>query len=228
MSSYRSLVLPIVASVATLVVLVGFFVAGFVVRGWWDEQRAPAVADAPAPGERVVEGVSPDDDPYWGPADAAVVVVEFADYQCPFCRQHSQQTLDRLREEFQDRVRYVFRDFPIESLHPQAFVAAEASQCAHAQGRFWAYHDRLFDHPDELGAQGLVAHAEALGLDVNDFEACLSEGTYRDEVQADLDAGLEYGVAGTPAFFINGRAVEGAASFDVFREIIEEELAGAG
>ena len=207
MSSLRSLALPIFASVATLVVLVGFFVAGFVVRGWWDQQRVPAVATAPAPGERVVEGVSADDDPYWGPEGAAVTVVEFADYQCPFCRQHSQQTLGRLRETFEDRVRYVYRDFPIESLHPQAFEAAEASQCAHAQGRFWEYHDRLFDHPDDLDGPGLVGHAETLGLDVAAFEACLEADTYRDEVQADLDAGLEYGVAGTPAFFINGRAV---------------------
>jgi len=227
MSNWRSQIIPVAASVATLVVLVGFFAAGFGVRGWWDQQRAPIAADLMEPGEMVVAEVSPDDDPFWGPEDAAVTVVEFADYQCPFCQAHATETLHQIREAYGDRIRYVFRDFPIPSLHPQAFAAAEASQCAADQGDFWGFHDRLFENQDAMDAPDLKEHAAVLGLDAVVFEECLESGKHRDEVQADLDDGIDYGVMGTPAFFINGRLIDGVVPFSVFERIIDEELAKA-
>lgn len=227
MPNWKSVVIPVVASVTTLIVLVGFFAAGFFVRGWWDQRGS--IADAPAePGVRVVANVSADDDPYWGAKDARVTVVEFADFQCPFCQRHAETTLPRLKDTYGDRVRYVFRDFPITNLHPNAFQAAEAAQCALAQGKFWDYHDRLFRNPEMLDLAGLKNHAAALGLDRAAFQTCLESRTYKSEVQADLDAGIAYGITGTPAFFVNGRAVEGAAPLSVFQRIIDEELAKVG
>ena len=225
MQNVRSVVVPAVASAATLTVLVGFFAAGFFMRGWWDQQRGVVAPPVPGPGERFVADVSADDDPFWGPENARVTVVEFADFQCPFCQRHVEETLAQLKDAYRNSVRYVFRDFPIDNLHPQAFMAAEASQCAFAQGEFWAFHDLLFENQDALAEADLKQHAAALSLDTVAFEDCLESGAYRDEVQADFDDGVAYGVTGTPAFFVNGRAVDGAASFSVFQRIIDEELA---
>lgn len=133
-----------------------------------------------------------------------MTVVEFADFQCPFCRGHSAETLPQLREIYGDRVRYVFRDFPLTQIHPRAFQAAEAAQCAFAQGAFWRYHGLLFENQDALALTDLTQYAASVGLDMVAFESCVESGAYKDEVQADYDAGVEYGVNGTPAFFVNG------------------------
>jgi protein-disulfide isomerase len=231
----RAYVPTALVSVATVVMVLGAFFAGFFVRGWMDQEREVTVsppggaaqpgAASTRVGERAVSGVSADDDPFWGPEDAAVTIIEFSDFQCAFCKRHFDETLPLLLDTYSDRVRYVFRDFPISTIHPQAFKAAEAAQCAFVQGKFWEYHDVLFQNQTALDVTSLKDHAAAVGLDSGAFDQCLESGGYNEEVQADLDDGSSYGVNGTPTFFINERQVVGAQPFSMFQQIIDEELA---
>ncbi len=175
--------------------------------------------------------VSADDDPALGPEDAPVVIIEFSDFQCPFCKRFHASTLPQIIEEYvkPGKVRFVYRDFPLTRIHPNAGLAALAAECADEQGRFWPYHDRLFERQDEWGpspnAQALFErYAEELGLNVEQFSACLSEQRYAEEVIKDLQDGVKYGVRGTPAFFINGRKLEGAHPFERFKALIDAAL----
>lgn len=163
-------------------------------------------------------------DPVRGPASAPVEIVEFSDFQCPFCARVV-PTLARLRDTFGDQIKIVFRDFPLTSIHPEAFQAAEAADCAREQDRFWEYHDRLFANQRALATADLKRHAAELGLDPATFDACLDEGRSRARVDEDLQAGQALGVSSTPAVFINGRHVAGAQPYEVFDAIIREELA---
>jgi protein-disulfide isomerase len=156
--------------------------------------------------------------------EAPVVIIEFADFQCPFCRK-ALSALEKVRAAYPKQVRLVYRHFPIDVLHPQARLAAQAAECAGAQGRFWEYHDRLFTNVDLFPAQ-LRELAKGLNLDVAAFEECLNGEWARGKVAQDVEAGNRAGVSGTPTFFINGRQLVGAQPFDAFRGIIEQELAG--
>lgn len=162
--------------------------------------------------------------PFKGPATAPVTIVEFQDFHCPFCRR-VQPTLIQLATRYGDRVKLVYRDFPIDSLHPQARNAHEAARCANAQGRFWAYHDALYSKPPKAGLDDLKAIAKEVGVEMENFERCLNARTYRSAVQSDIDEGTRLGVIGTPAFFINGRVISGAQPFESFTRIVDEELA---
>ena len=122
-----------------------------------------------------------------------------------------------------DRIRFVYRHYPLAN-HPRARPAAEAAQCAHEQGKFWEYHDRLFGNQAALGDADLKQHAASLGLDVAQFNACYDSQKYKADVDTDIRAGDEAGVSGTPAFYINGRMLSGAQPFEVFKRVIDEEL----
>ncbi len=167
--------------------------------------------------------VSPDDDPALGPEDAPVVIIEFSDYQCPYCRRFRLQTLDKILENYGDKVRFVYRDFPLEQIHPYAVSAAIAAECADEQGKFWPYHDKLFEG-GKFGDDVYLQYAEELGLDIDEFARCLKEQRYLDEVMKDLKDGIEAGVRGTPTFFINGIPLVGAVPYSYFQQIIEQEL----
>lgn len=162
-------------------------------------------------------------DPARGPATAPVTIVEFSDFQCPFCRQAA-PTLQKIQKTFGDRVRLIYRDAPLPN-HPEAFVAAEAAQCAHDQGRFWEYHDVLFANQQALERSRLTEYAAAAGLDQGRFSTCLEDGRFRTRVEQDLGDAQAYGIASTPTFFINGRVVMGALPYDRLERIIQEELA---
>jgi protein-disulfide isomerase len=149
-----------------------------------------------------------------GPASAPIEIIEFSDFQCPFC-QRANPTVDQVLKTYGDRVRFVYRHFPLGN-HPNARPAAEASQCAAEQGKFWEYHDRLFANPSKLGDPDLKQHAAALGLDTGKFNACVDSHKYKPQVDADVNAGEEAGVNGTPAFFVNGRMLSGAQPFESF------------
>jgi protein-disulfide isomerase len=168
--------------------------------------------------------VSLDDDPSKGPAAAPVTIVEFSDFQCPFCSQAA-GTVKRILENYKDRVRFVFRDFPSPSIHPRAQKAAEAAQCANEQGKYWEYHDALFADQSKLAVADLLVTAERLGLQGDVFKTCLDSGKYAAEVSKDMEEGMKAGVNGTPSFFINGIPVAGAQRYEVFSEIIDRELA---
>jgi protein-disulfide isomerase len=157
-----------------------------------------------------------------GPASAPVEIIEFSDFQCPYClRAHP--TVSQVLSTYGDRVRLVYRHYPLPN-HPNARPAAEASQCAAEQGQFWQYYDRLFADQSKLSDDGLKQSAAALGMDAGRFNACVDTHKYKDRVEADIKDGNEAGVSGTPAFFINGRMLTGAQPFDAFKHIIDEEL----
>jgi protein-disulfide isomerase len=157
-----------------------------------------------------------------GPANAPIEIIEFSDFQCPFC-QRANPTVDQVLKTYGDRVRFVYRHFPLGN-HPAARPAAEASQCAAEQGKFWEYHDTLFANPSRLADADLKQHAAGLGLDTKQFNACVDTHKYKAQVDADMEAGEEAGVNGTPAFFVNGRMLSGAQPFDAFKRVIDEEL----
>jgi protein-disulfide isomerase len=160
--------------------------------------------------------------PSRGPADAPVQIIEFSDFQCPFC-QRSLPTIEQVMKTYGDRVRLVYRHFPLPN-HAEAWRAAEASMCAADQDKFWPYHDRLFANQDRLGIDGLKQHAIEVGLDTAAFNACVDGRKYQSAVQEDMQVGQQLGVTGTPAFYINGRPLSGAQPFEAFKEIIDEEL----
>ena len=174
---------------------------------------------------REVEVVS--DDPSLGPVNAPVTVVEFSDFQCPFC-QRAAPTFKTLRARYGDRIRFVWKDFPLTQIHPDAFDAAMAGHCAGEQGKFWEYHDKLFANQTALDREALKRYAAEGGLDAAKFSACIDSGKYRPRVQSALDSGVRLGVGSTPTTFINGRPVSGAQDVEVFAAVIEEELARAG
>ena len=162
-------------------------------------------------------------DPSRGPADAPVTIVEFSEYQCPFCARVT-PTLKALEQKYGGRIRFVFKDFPLQN-HLQAPKAAEAAHCAGDQGKYWELHDRLFANQQLLQVPELKKHAAAVGLDQAAFDQCLDGGKHTNDVQADIDLGTRMGVGSTPTLYINGRIVTGAQPQGVFESIIDEELA---
>lgn len=167
-----------------------------------------------------------ENDPTKGPAGAPVQIVTFSDFQCPYCSRVV-PSLDQIVAKYGDQVQLVFRDFPL-AFHDRAQPAAEAAQCAHAQGKFWEYHDALFANQQALADADLQKRAAALGLDVAEFSACLAAGRFRNDVLKDLEEGSRFGVSGTPAFFVNGRFLSGGQPFEAFAKFIDEELAMKG
>lgn len=186
--------------------------------------RPPGRAEAPAPEPAaVLAKLEIEGAPAVGPEDAAVTVVEFADFQCPFCAR-VRGTLERLRSEYPEQVRVVFKHFPLE-IHPEAMLAHRAAAAAAAQGRFWELHDRIFAAPGALDRASLVAYARALGLDLEAFERALDGPESEAAVRRDMAEGAALGVRGTPAFFINGRSLSGAQPYEAFRAQVELVLA---
>ena len=209
-------------STATIILALGFFFTGFFARDWVGEE--PAQTPTPQLGNLVVGNVSVDDDPALGPDDALVTIIQFSDFQCPFSKRYFDETEQLILSNYGDQVSYVFRDFPLTSIHPQAQKAAEAAQCAFDQGKYWEYHDMLFQNQGALDVDSLKSYATALGLDETAFNLCMDSGKYAEEVAKDIADGRSYGVLGSPTFFINGRKVVGALPYDTFQMVIEEEL----
>jgi protein-disulfide isomerase len=158
-----------------------------------------------------------------GAAQAPIELIEFSDFQCPFC-QRANPTVEQVLKTYGDKIKFVYRHYPLAN-HPNARPAAEASACAEAQGKFWEYHDRLFANSAGLTDADLKAHAAALGLDTAKFNTCVDNRQQKAGVDKDMADGEAVGVTGTPAFFINGRSVEGAQPFEAFKRVIDEELA---
>src|SRR3989344_694364 len=170
--------------------------------------------------------VSQDDDAFEGQADAPVTIIEFSDFQCPFCKKFYTDSLPQLREKYiqTGKVKLVFRDFPLSNIHPDAQKAAEAAECAGEQGKYFAMHDKIFENQQELKVADLKKYAASLGLNTQTFNDCLDSGKMKDVVANDFAQGTQYGVSGTPAFYINGKLLSGAQPFSAFEKIIEEEL----
>lgn len=168
--------------------------------------------------------VAMDNQPMRGPADAPVTIVEFSDFQCPFCSK-AEQTVAEVMKTYPTQVRLVYRDFPLTSIHPNAQAAAEAADCAYQTGKYWEYHDDLFQNQTKLSREDLVKYAETVGLDAKRFADCLDGGRGKAGVELDKRDGNRLGVTGTPTFFINGRRLSGAQPLESFKKAIDEELA---
>jgi len=187
------------------------------------KEVAPQQLSQPQQPSRAEVGV--DDDPIKGSENAPVTIIEFSEYECPFCERFFKQTLPQIEENYikTGKVRHVFRDFPLSS-HRNAQKAAEASECADEQGKFWEYHDKLFENQNALDINSLKRYAKDLGLDAAKFNECLDSGKMTAEIQKDFADGSRYGVSGTPTFFINEIELVGAQPFSAFEQVIEQEL----
>ena len=217
----------------TMGVLAGYFI-------WGRDGSAPApvpVAAQEAPiqneaaaaaGEQNVTryDIPTEGFPYEGPEDAPIVIVEFSDFQCPYCTKWHNETYKLLLEAYPDQIKLVYRNFPLTSIHPDALLSAEAAMCAGDQEQYWDYHEALFESKYGLGIDALKLYAEELGLDTDAFNSCLDGHDYQEFVRADMNFAAELGVSSTPTFFINGLAVVGAQPIQVFQQIVDSELAG--
>ena len=166
-----------------------------------------------------------------GDPDAPVLIVEFTDFQCPFCRRYDEETLPQIKKEYIDtgKVRYMLKHFPLTQIHPQAVPAAIASECAGEQGKFWEMHDKLFSQQDQWSGKDdanstFKTFAKDLGLDEKAFDECITAERYKDKVMDNQKEGMAAGVQGTPAFFVNGQFISGAQPFQVFQQMIEKAL----
>jgi protein-disulfide isomerase len=171
--------------------------------------------------------------PARGDANAKVTIVEFSDFQCPFCKQYFDQTDSQIQDQYvkTGKVKFYYRQYPLTSIHPNAEKSAEASECANEQNQFWAYHDLLFKNQDTWSPMtsadaenSFVDYATQLGMDADQFRSCIDLGKYKKQVDDDATAGNKVQVDGTPAFFINGNRLVGAQPFSEFQKLIDEEL----
>ena len=164
--------------------------------------------------------------PLKGAEKAPITIVKFEDFECPFCK-NVQPTLAAVLKKYDGKVRMVHKDLPLEAIHPQAQLAAEAARCAGEQGKFWEYHDTLYGNAPKLSAAELKSYAKQVGLNATPFEQCLGSGKYKAAVLKDLSEGALLGLTGTPSFFINGREISGALPVESFAAVIDEELGQA-
>ncbi|HXF83923.1 MAG TPA: DsbA family protein [Anaerolineales bacterium] len=190
-------------------------------------QTQGAAIEAPAEEEAqfVRYNIPSEGFPSFGPKDAPITIVEFSDYQCPYCRRWHQEVFEPLFAAYPGKIRLVYRHLPLTSIHPDAFSAAEAAMCAGEQNAYWQFHDMLFDG-EMLGSAVYIQYARELGLNMDVFESCMRERRYQSAVQADVDFAINLGVRSTPTFFINGLAIVGAQPLEVFKDVIDQELAG--
>lgn len=216
------------------ILIAGVLIAGAV----FYSNRSPGEQTANPLGGGQVGGrieVSADDDPFLGPKNAKVTIIEFSDFQCPFCRSFWRSTFDQIKSEYIDSgksVKFVYRDFPLAQLHPLAQKYAEAAGCAGDQGKFWEMHDKIFGEQEKLGQGTISAYGigdikrwgSELSLNASEFNQCLDSNKYSAEVGKDYEDGSRAGANGTPTIFINGRIVVGAQPFENFKAIIDEEL----
>jgi protein-disulfide isomerase len=168
--------------------------------------------------------ISVDSQPSKGPSNARVTIVEFSDYQCPYCAR-AEGVITNILAKYPNDVRLVYRDFPLTSIHPNAEIAAEAADCAYQLGGFWDYHGRLFQNQNKLSREDLGRYAEDVGLDPKEFAGCLDGGRGKPGVERDLREGTLLGITGTPTFYINGKMLSGAQPEEVFEGVIDKELA---
>jgi protein-disulfide isomerase len=192
---------------------------------WGRDQGATAgsaAADESVGQEPVRIDVSPDDDPSIGPDTAPITIIEFSDFNCPYCKRWQTNTFFPLLDAYPDQIRFVYRDFPVTS--QESFIAAQAANCAGEQGDYWRFHDALLTGDLGLGRAAYSQYAESLGIDAQALLACVDSGRYADEVEADARYAASLGVSGTPTFFINGIPMVGAQPLAQFAQVIEGEL----
>jgi protein-disulfide isomerase len=219
-SSFMTVIFILVAFAAGLGI-------GFLTWGLQPSPQANAAGSgtpaAAQPGQTQRMNV-PAEGPAFGPADAAVTIIEFSDFECPYCQRWFIETWPQLQKAYEGKIRLVYRDFPLYGAHPNAEPAAEAAHCAGDQDQYWAFHDRLLSGAG-LSTQAYLTFAAQLNLDQAKYSDCLNNHTYQKDIQADASYGSSLGISGTPTFFINGIPLVGAQPFSAFKSIIDQELA---
>jgi protein-disulfide isomerase len=188
-------------------------------------QAAPDVITAPTQPSYVRYDIPTEGYPSLGPDDAPITIVEFSDFQCPFCRRFQSETYQALMDAYPGQIRFVYRNLPLTSIHPEAMPSAIASLCANDQGKYWEYHEKLFAN-ETLDQPTYIQHATDLGLDVDTFTACLSDGSHDDFIEQDMQFAINLGIQSTPTFFVNGLAIVGAQPLAKFTQLIDMDLAG--
>lgn len=161
------------------------------------------------------------DDPAVGSENPIITIVEFADFQCPYCQEEA-PILRRILLEYNDEVKVIFRDFPISAVHPDAMAAALAANCANEQNKFWDYHDLLYQNQDDLSLENLLLMANQVVDDFDQFSQCLANRKYENEIQNDLLDGIKLGLTGTPTFFVNGYKIQGVITYMTWVDLIEK------
>lgn len=185
-----------------------------------------STGDLPGPGTgTMVEGVNVANDPVQGPQDAPVTIVEFSDFECPFCTRFVQETAPLLRRQYGDQIRWIFVNNPLQSIHPRAYDLALAGECVHEQDRFWAYYEAMFSDRYGTSDGGIAEAARDIGVDAGRFDTCYRNADYAQEVADDLKEAQKFYILGTPTFFINGRRLEGAQPTEAFAAVIDSILA---
>ncbi len=216
---------------STFILLAVVVVGGFFVFREGGGSTTGATAGAPTvtppSGQVGIVSASEDDDAIWGDSDAPVTIIEFSDYQCPFCARFWSDTLPQIKSQYIDtgKVKLIYRDFPLTSIHSLAQPSAEAAECVRAEGgddAYFEYHDEIFANQPSLSVANLKSWASDMGYDIGE---CLDSGEFRNEVQADARDAQASGGQGTPYFVINGKPLSGAQPFSAFQQIIESELA---
>lgn len=218
-NKYSSSILYIL--VALLIIQVSLS-AGIVWKLSLLEQKALTAANVPDQAKinapEYVDGVSADDDPTLGAFDAPVTVIEFADFECPACMIF-EETIKEILSTYEGQVHFVYRDFPLTTIHPNAMMAAQAAECAGEQNHYWEMHDLLFANQQNLDYENLIKYASQINLDHDSFRACLDKSEVIDEIKKDIEDGEQYGVMGTPTFFINGYRF-----FGISPEMLENQI----
>jgi protein-disulfide isomerase len=195
---------------------------------WGRDDTSPTPAQTPVV-EATVQttpqryDVSVDDDPYLGPEDARVVIIEFSDFNCGYCRKWYQESLQKILDQYPDQIRFVYRDYPL--LAESSLTAAQAAQCANEQGAFWEFHNALFDREDPRTLETYLLFAEEFNLNVQDFQECYDSERTMDEIENDATFAASLGIRGTPTFFVNGIPLVGAQPLENFFALIDSELA---
>lgn len=206
------------------------FAAGILVGylAWGRSQGAGPVAVAETPTQQAARryDIPTQGFPSIGPRNAAITIVEFSDFQCPYCQKWHDQVYEQLLAAYPNKIRLVYRNLPLTQIHPQAMNAAEASLCANDQNAYWKYHDQLFDNASSLNDDLYATIAADLRLNTTTFGKCMTDHKYQTFIQEDMQFAIDLGVQSTPTFFINGLAIVGAQPLSVFQQVIDQELAG--
>lgn len=206
---------PMMAALLVLIFLSGLG-SGYLLWGISPDQSAND--------ERSLTDLIIGDDPTRGPQDAPITIVEFSDYECPYCIKWHQEVWPALEAAYPDQIRFIYRDFPLTSIHANALMAGEAANCAGEQEKYWKYHDLLFSNQKQLGIETFQDYAAQLNLDSQKFLECLTSERYREEIKGDFEDAVTLGINGTPTFFIDEYRLVGAQPFEAFQQVIEAKL----
>ncbi|HYO46326.1 MAG TPA: DsbA family protein [Gemmatimonadota bacterium] len=211
------------ASLVVLGALGGLAIGWLAWRGAGGPDATPTGGEVTT-GIDVVEGIDVSHDPVLGPDNAPITIVEFSDFECPFCSRFARETAPALRRQYGEQIRWIFVNYPLRSIHPNAYEAALAGECAADQGHFWPFYDAMFSGRHPLSGSGYVEAGDAIGLDEERFQTCYRNADHADEVALDIKEGEKFYILGTPTFYVNGKRMEGAQRPEAFAAVIDSIL----